>query len=206
MSNTFDAHEVERRTRASTYRDGLTELFAAAVLLAMAMAWAATPAFVGIFAAFIVLYGWKVVERVKERVTYPRLGYFRERSEDAGETGRGILIFVVVAFVMMVLAIAVFGDLTDSAEWRRAAPLFSGLTLAGAFWYVGDRSGLLRHRFVAVFSVVTGLGLWLLGSGETYETVIWHLLGLVLVLGAMGTWGLVHFLRTNPIRNDVTDA
>ena len=204
MSNRFDAGEIEHRTRASIYRDGLTELFAAAVLLSIELAWATTPAFVGILAAFIVLYGWKLVERVRERITYPRLGYFRERSEDAAATGRGILSFVAVALILMVLGIVATGDIGDASEWRRAAPLLSGMTLAGAFWYMADRSGLRRHRFVAVYSVATGIWLWVVGSGESYEAVIWHLLGLVLVLGAMGTWALVHFLRTYPIHDGAT--
>lgn len=206
MSARFDADEVRKSAIAATYSDGLIELFTALVLLVIAVAWAASPAFVGIFAAFIVLYGWKVVELVRQRITYPRLGYFRERPEQPAETARGILTFMAAAFVLMVIAIAVGGGITEASEWRRAASLFSGLTLAGAFWYVGDRSGLIRHRFVAAFSVVTGVGLWLVGSGETYEGVIWHLLGLVLLLGAIGTWALVHFLRTNPVHGHPSDA
>jgi hypothetical protein len=201
MSNGFETQGIEQRVRTATYRDGLTELFAAAVLLVMALLWIANPAVIGIAAAFIVLYGWKLVEKAKERVTYPRMGYFQERSEEPKETARGILLFCGLALVAMVAAIAIFGSIAEAAEWRRATPLLSGLVLSGAFWYLGDRSGLKRHRFVAVFSVVTGVVIWWLGSGYDYEGMVWHLLGLVFVLGAIGTWALIHFTTTHPIQD-----
>lgn len=197
---------TEEKVGAAIYRDGLTELFAAAVLLVMALMWIAEPALIGVAAALLVLYGWKLVERVKQRITYPRIGYFRERTEEPQDTARGILMFFALALVAVVVIIAIVGSVTDAAEWRRAAPLLSGLTLAGGFWYVGDKSHLRRHRFVAVYSVVTGVAIWLFTSGADYEGMVWHLLGLVLVLGAIGTWSLVHFIRTFPARSSVTDA
>ncbi len=67
MSDRFDVTEIEERARTAGYQDGLIELFAAAVLITIATMWIASPALVGIAAAFIVLFGWRVVERVKER-------------------------------------------------------------------------------------------------------------------------------------------
>lgn len=206
MSSNPDTHQIEQSVRTATYRDGLTELFAAAVLLAMALLWISTPAMIGIAAAFVVLYGWKLVEKAKQRVTYPRLGYFRERSETPRDTARGILVFCALAAAAVVALVAVSGGISQAAEWRRAAPLLSGLTLAGAFWYLGDRSGLVRHRFVAGFSVATGFIVWALSSGADYEGMVWHLLGMVMVLGALGTWGLIHFIRTHPVQDTLTDA
>lgn len=206
MSNSFDTREMEHRARGASYLDGLTELFAAAVLAVIAVMWIVTPALVGVVSAFIVLYGWKVVERVKERVTYPRLGYFRERPEDPQTTARGMLTFIGLAVLLMIVAIAVFGDIGDASEWRRAAPLLSGLALSGGFWYMGDRSGLLRHRLVAGFSIVTGVLLWAFSGGKNYEPVVWHLLGLACLLGALGSWSLLHFLRSHPAQNLSTNA
>ena len=206
MSNSPDTNEIERRARAASYQDGLLELFAAAVLLAIAIAWVVTPALVGIVAAFFVLFGWKGVERVKRRITYPRIGYYQEKSEDPRATARGILLFIGGAFALTVAAVAIYGDLTNSADWRKAAPLLSGLSLAGGFWYAGDRSGLVRHRVIAGYSVVTGVLLWAFSSGDTYEAVVWHLLGMALPLSAIGAWALEHFVRTHPLPDRGSDA
>ena len=206
MSNRLSPIELEERARRTIYSDGLTELFAAAVLFIMALFWVANPALIGVAAAFIVLYGWKLVEKAKERFTYPRIGFFQERTDDPQETARGILLFFGLAFAAMVAAIAVVGSITEAAEWRRAAPLLSGLLLAAAFWYLGDRSGLRRHRVVAVYAVATGVLLWIGGSGADYEAMVWHLLGMVLILGAIGTWALVHFARTHPAKDTIFNA
>lgn len=206
MTNNIDTTRIERRARAAAYQDGLTELFATTVLVMIAVMWIISPVFVGIVSAFVTLYGWKVVERVKRRVTYPRIGYHLERSEEPRSTARGMLGFLAGAFALMVLAVALSGGLTDAAEWRRAAPLLSGLGLFGGFWYLGGKSGLLRHRFVAVYSVATGVVLWVIGSGASYEGVIWHLLLVSALLAALGVWGLIHFLQTNPVVNKEPNA
>ncbi len=206
MSNGFDVADVERRARTAGYQDGLIELFAAFVLLSIALMWIVTPALIGIVAALIVLYGWRVVERVKQRVTYPRIGYFQERPDAPDTTARGMLTFLAISLGLMVGAVVVSGDIGDASEWRRAAPVMSGISLAGGFWYTADRSGFLRHRVVAVYSAATGVLLWLIATGESYEGVVWHLLGLAIPLGAIGTWGLVHFLRTHPLQDGPTDG
>jgi phosphate/sulfate permease len=206
MTNSFDTNEIERRARAASFQDGLMEIFAAVVLTIIAIAWVASPSLVGIAAAFVVLFGWRVVERFKRRITYPRIGYYQERAEDAGKTGRGMLIFIGGAIAIMIGAVAVSGDVTDASEWRRAAPLLSGLTLAGGFWYAGERSGLIRHRVISIYSVVTGVLLWAFSSGATYEPLVWHLLGLALPLMAIGTWALEHFIRTHPLPHGAHDA
>lgn len=204
MSNGFDTEMIEQQARAATYRDGLLELFAAGVLLIIGGMWFVSPALVGVAAALIVIFGWRVLERVKRRVTYPRIGYFQERADDPGTTARGMLIFIGGAIVLMVGVIALSGGLTEVAEWRRAAPLLSGISLTGGFWYLADRSRLVRHRVVAVFSVVSGILVWVFTSGETYQPVAWHLLGLAVLLAAIGTWALIHFVRTTPTRNEVS--
>jgi hypothetical protein len=206
MTGNVDVNEMDRRARTAGYGDGLLEIFAAIVLLTIALVWLTQPVFVGILAAFIVLYGWKVVERVKERVTYPRIGYFRERSDDPASTSRGMLVFIGGAMLLMVFAVYLSGGFNEPSEWRRAAPLLSGVSLAGGFWYAGDRSGLLRYRLIAGLSAIGGVMLWLLGSGDSYLPVAWHLVGLALPLLVLGIWSLVRFLRAHPILEPPTDG
>ena len=201
MADEIDINALDRSARRAGYGDGLLELFAAAVLTVIALAWVADPAFVGITAAFVVLFGWKAVERIKERVTYPRIGYFQERADDSRTSGRGMLLFIGGAFAVMVLVVVVFGSVSDSADWRRAAPLVSGITLAAGFWYAGEQSGFMRHRFVAALSVVSGFLLWLFGSGESYVAVVWHLVGLAVPLLFLGVWGLNQFIQSHPRRS-----
>lgn len=206
MGGNIDIGAIDRRARAAGYGDGLLELFAALVLLTMALGLWADPSFVTIWAAFIVLYGWRLVDWVKVRVTYPRIGYYRERSDEPGRAARGMLLFAGGAFLLMVLVVLISGGSTDATSWRRAAPLVSGISLAGGFWYVSVQSGLLRYRIIAGLSTVGGLLLWWLGSGESYAAVAWHLVGLAVLLAIVGVWSLVRFLRTYPVRELLSDG
>ena len=186
MTGNIDVDEMDRRARTAGYGDGLLEIFASVVLLAIALVWLVQPAFVGIMAAFVALYGWRLVERVKEHVTYPRIGYFRERSDDAATVSRGMLMFIGGAFLLMVLTVYLSGGITEPSEWRRAAPLLSGVSLAGGFSYAGERSGLLRYRIIATLSAIGGILAWWFTSGDSYLPVAWHLLGLAVPLAVMG--------------------
>lgn len=202
MGDDIDLGDLDRRARAAGYGDGLLELFAAIVLGSLALGWVANPGFVGILAAFVAIYGWRVVERVRQRVTYPRIGYFKDRPDDARSTSRGMLSFIAGSFVLMALVVLVFGDIGEVADWRRAAPLVSGLTIAAGFWYAGTRSGYLRYRAIAAWSVIAGGLLWWLGTGASYATVAIHLAVLALPLAVVGTIVLVRFLRTHPVADD----
>lgn len=199
MTGNIDIESIDRKARTAGYEDGLLELFASMVLLVLALGWLTAPGIVGIPAALVAVFGWRVVERVKERVTYPRIGFHRERPDDAKETARGMLLFIGGAFVLMAAVVFLSGGLGDVSEWRRAAPLLSGVTLAAGFWYSAEKSGLLRLRLVAAWSVLSGVLLWWFGSGETYSGVAWHLVGLALPLAAIGGWVLLRFLRAHPI-------
>jgi hypothetical protein len=206
MNGNIDVGGIDRRAKTAGYDDGLLEIFAAAVLLTIALAWIVNAAFVGIAAAFVALLGWKALDKIKARITYPRIGYYREHSDEPKRTARGILLFMAGAFLLMVFVILISGGLADPTEWRRAAPLMSGISLAGGFWYTADRSGLLRYRLIAGLSVVSGVLLWWFGSGESYVGVVWHLVILSVPLALVGIWSLVRFVRTHPVRELPVDG
>ena len=204
MPDRIDVDALERQARAATYTDGLLELFASIMLFGLAAGWQVAPWMVGIIAAFATVFGWRAVERVREVVTYPRVGYHRQRDDAASP--RGMLLFILGAFALMAFVVVLSGGFTDAAQWRRAAPLVSGLTLAAGFWYAGSRSGMLRYRFVAGWSVVSGVLLWWFGSGASYAGIAWHLTALALPLLVIGVWSLVRFVRTHPVKGTPTDG
>lgn len=201
MTDGIDIGSIDRRARTAGYGDGLLEIFASVVLGILALTWLGSPGSVGILAAVIAIFGWKVVERVREHVVYPRVGYFKEREDDAKETARGMLLFTGGALVLVALVVLIFGDITDSSEWRRAAPLLSGLTLAGGFWYAGDKSGMRHFRLISAWSVVSGVLLWWFGSGSSYVGVVWHLMSLAVPLAVIGVWSLLRFLHAHPVHD-----
>ena len=202
MSDKFDdgaLDEMGLRSRAAGYRDGLLELFAAGVLGSLAVSWLVGPGSAGILAAMWVLYGWKLVDRIRERIIYPRIGYYKERADDSKDSTRGMLAFIAGSFALMALVVIVTGGATDAAEWRRAAPLVSGVTIAAGFRYAAVRSKMARHNAIAAWSAVSGGLAWWVGTGESYSYVGWHLLGVAIPLAIVGAWTLTNFLQHHPV-------
>jgi hypothetical protein len=206
MAHRFDIDAVEQRARSAGYRDGLTELFAATVMLTFALLWLTGPWAIGIAAAFVVIFGWKVVLRIKERVTYPRIGYSGDRPDGEAANPRGMLATMGAAALISMIVVAVVGGLDDASAWRRVAPLFSGLAFSGGFWYLGERSGFIRHRLLAVASVATGILFWAVGDGADYTTMAYQLGTMGAILAATGVAALVAFLRRHPAPGEVSDG
>ncbi|NOY55412.1 MAG: hypothetical protein GXP34_05425 [Actinobacteria bacterium] len=198
MSNRMDLDAIERSARAAGYQDGLMELLAAVVMLGLALTWAVGPELVAIVVVPVTVFGWKVVFRFKEKVTYPRIGYSGDRPDPSPPSARGMLLFLGLGFGITVAVIAISGELGNPGDWWRAAALLAGLSFAAGFWFAGRRSGLLRHRLLAVASVLTGILYWAIGSGAGYRPVAWQLATMGTLLLITGTVALVTFLRRNP--------
>ena len=152
---------------------------------------------VGISAVALLFFFPKLLARAKPRVPYKRIGYSAEVPDQA--EGRGMLIFIAGAFALMAGAVWIFGDLDNPADWRRAAPLLAGLAFGGGLWYAANKSGLIRHRFLSLASVVLGVVTWVLSDGRNYDPVGFYLLGMGSLSLMVGTAALVGFTRRNPV-------
>ena len=103
--------KIHQRSLGYWFEDGLLEIVLGGLFLLLGVTFSiegiSDPGTLarrlsGIFALLIMVFGSiaarPIIRRLKERITYPRLGYFRERSEDAATTGRGVLTFIGIAF------------------------------------------------------------------------------------------------------------
>jgi hypothetical protein len=198
----FDLSSLERKARSADHRDGLTELYAAGVFFVFALTWLAGPEFVGIAAVASIMFFPKLVARSKQRITYPRIGYSADVADDSKATARGMLLFIAGAVLLMIAAVWAFGDITDAADWRRAAPLLAGLAFSGGFWFTADKSGLFRYRVLAVASSTVGVTAWALSEGKDYEPVGYYLLTMGVLLLVVGVAALVGFMRRNPVHDE----
>jgi hypothetical protein len=202
MTPEFDLNRIERSARSAGYRDGLMEIYAAGVFFSLAAVWMIGPYLVGVAAALIILFFPKLVQRGKAAITYPRIGYSGERVDEAASTGRGMLVFMGISLAIAVVVVALTGGLGDVDSWRRAAPLFFGLAFSGGFWYAGEKSGLVRHRLIAVGSIALGIAFWWMSDGADYTGVAVFMAAMGAIILAVGLIALTTFVRRNPRSND----
>lgn len=191
---------IRRDAHREIHRDGLTEVAAGVVLFIIALA-TGRPAFYWTYLVAIVVLG-PGLTRLRARTTYPRIGFAELPNEDRRRLGRGIALWVLGVFLLVAIALALLGALTDHLAWRRAAPALAGLLCAGGFLYLAQRTGLRRHYALTVASVVSGCLLaWPRIEGAYANVRVWALVMALLCL-AVGGLAFRRFLRETPVSEE----
>lgn len=183
--------------------DGLLECAIGVLFLLLAATWATNPGIVPIGAALAVVFGPSLLRRLREVVTYPRIGVLPGPTGESGGDVPGFVgfaLFVAGATVVLVVVIALTGDLGGVEDWRRWSGLLAGLLSAGGFLAAGEASGLHRYSALAVTSAVVGFGSGVGSDGADYSAVGWYLLVMGALAAMLGLAELVVFVRRHPKR------
>jgi hypothetical protein len=197
--NSFkDVRRLQKAAAAAQHRDGLIELFGGALLLGLGAIWLSNPGIVSIFAALYVIFALTSIERVKQRVTYPRIGYSAPPADATDSSARGVIVFLAAMAAITLVVMALTGGVDSAAQWRRWAPLLFGLMSSGGFLHAAKVSGLNRYYAVATLSIALGALIGWSHDGGNYSGVAVHLLVLGAVLLAVGMEELARFVRTHP--------
>ena len=98
----------------------------------------------------LVVFPMRFVHRIlKERYSYPRIGYVKLRSDEGAELGRGMFTYVFALLAIFVVWMWLLGDISSVAQWKRWIPALAGSFTAGGFIYMAQKAGLVRHWILA---------------------------------------------------------
>ncbi|MCB1181932.1 hypothetical protein KDM41_00710 [bacterium] len=179
-------------------QDGLTEFLAGVMLFVVArsiesphLAW--VPAML----VFPMRFGLRFF---KERITWPRIGYVKLRSEERPDFGRGVLAYLAAVIFLMASFQWIFGDITSWRSWMKWLPLLVAGFCSGGFVHMAQRTGFARHWFLVVVCLGWGVACSLMAVPSAYEGLKRWALGLGLVNLLMGLVVLLVFMRTHPVR------
>jgi hypothetical protein len=129
-----------------------------------------------------------VVNRLKERLTYPRTGYvsYRPRPRSARIVAAGL------AMIIAVLVIIIYNLSPVKFAW---VPAFNGLVVAIGWGVAGYRVGLIRFFIMAAFSLGAGLSIAVTGLDNLPGLAIFYaLLGIASLIA--GVWALSRYLKS----------
>ena len=98
MNEKLDLDEIERKMYREANSDGIMELLLGVLLSFMAVTWARS--YFTVFLAFIPLYGNRVLEALKRKFTYPRIGYVEFKQEEES-LGWGVLGYVLAVIAIV---------------------------------------------------------------------------------------------------------
>jgi len=213
--NEVDLKKIEQKAYKESMQDGFTEIFAGILLIGVGFYFVVKVIFAGIlligvgfyFAVilFAVLFFPRIVERLKRRYTYPRIGYAKLHEDPPRKTARGIFSYMLLVIVVMVVALfIIFGDISADL-WYRWSPTLMGAMLTGGLIYLADKSADPRYYGIAVFGLVAGGVLSVYRFESTWTGITVYLLFMGSCFFGLGLIRFVHFLYEYPVQEEITD-
>jgi len=196
MPATIDLPEIEKEVYRDSQQDGLMEFMMGLILMTFG-GFFYSPIFA--FYILLIVFSGKIVESVRRRYTYPRIGVVKFREENPKDALTGVFLFELAVIVIIFTLLSISGDVQDYSLWVNWAPLFFGMILVGPFAHAASRSGSVRYYGYAILSVILGLLFSLIefGSGCTGLILYLVIIGGFLVLGGLVIF--VCFLRKYPL-------
>lgn len=197
MNEKIDLKKIEQHTFHEFMIDGITEILVGILLIFMPVLFSIPISVV--FVPFFILYGARpLVESIRERTTYPRLGRveFKQEVEQEGYSVKKAL-FEFLLFILGALVITFFMMIIVEGEFNislvyKWVPFLFGLIMFGPSLFLVDKTGLQRYYFIGVFSTILGFFFSLLEFPD-------NMLGLYLYFFTLGVLaiilGIIRYIR-----------
>ncbi len=201
MTQNINLKEIEKKAYRDSQQDGLMEVMMGLILITFGGFFYST-----VFAFYILLivFSGKIVEFIRRRYTYPRIGFVKFHEENPKDALTGVFLFEFAVIVIIFTLISIFGDVKDYSQWVKWSPLFFGMILVGPFAHAASRSGSIRYTGYAILSVILGVFFSLIefGSGCTGLILYLVFIGAFLFLGGLAIF--TRFLRKYPLPAEET--
>ena len=199
MDEKIDLRDIEQRAWRVYMEDGLVEIMIGVVLFLASGAFHTSSTVV--FLVFWPIFGQNIIEAIRKRYTYPRIGYVKLQSDDPKKTARGMFLYMVaVIAIMAVVLYLLFGSGTWAPyllyQWL---PTFVGAMLVGAMTYTKSKSGDARYYAYALVAIAIGVAFSLHRFEPVKMGVTLYLLLLSGIMIVTGLARFVVFLRNHPL-------
>jgi hypothetical protein len=155
-----------------------------------------------VYVALLIIFPPVLKERIREKYTYPRIGWVKLKEDSESPYGPYWAVFAIVLLVAIILVVAsarIENELLDlAARWT---PLIMGIGLLQPFIVLVQRSGLKGYYGVGAIIAVFGAFFAFL----EFDTSLLRMSVYLLVVGGFlflaGLASLVRFVRKYPVLN-----
>jgi peptidoglycan/LPS O-acetylase OafA/YrhL len=202
--NEVDLKAIEQKAYRESTQDGLTEIFVGILLVGMGVYFTIKVAFV--FIVLFALFAPRLLERLKRKHTYPRMGFVKLYEDPPKKTWLGIFSYMLLVIVVMIFALfIVFSDFSADL-WYRWTPTFMGAMLTGAWIYMVGKSGDPRYYGIAVFGLVVGIILSIYRFDSMWTGIKTYLFFMGSCFIGLGTGRFVYFLHRYPLQEESSNV
>jgi len=203
MTNDNDLKDIEQDVFRDTMRDGLIEILAG-FLLILLPAIIYQPSFIAFFVAFYIILLPQMIEPIRQKYTYPRIGYVKPRVHEIDLNPKAFLI-LLVAIVLFggIATLLMTGNVLDIVNWLKMIPFMMGMFMLGPSSYLVEKTGLKTYWVFGAATTVLGLLISyltiIIPPQGLYDGVIAFSMMLGAGLLVMGIITYVRFTRNNPV-------
>lgn len=203
MNEKLDLRKIEQQTFHEFMIDGITEILVGLVLLFVPVLFF-MPVFV-VFIPFFILFGAEpLIDFIRERTTYPRIGRVELKTElEDFSVKRSVLEFlmlilgaVVITFIAMFI---VEGEITNLQLWYKWIPLCFGLIMFGPSLFLVEKTGQQRHYFLGVFTTIFGFFFSIIDFPDEKIGIFLFFFTLGIIAIIIGIVRYSRFIRKYPI-------
>jgi len=195
MTTQIDLKEIEQKSFRFIGQDGLVEIMIGIFLTAFGATFSSA---LTVFPMLIAIFlGPRLLEAIRNRYTYPRIGYAKLSQDNPRKTAKGMFGYTAVMLAVMIICFLLLGKVKDAAAYRKWSPTLMGVLLVGGFLYAHGKSGSIRYIVFAFLAVGFGL-LFSIINFESYNGLILNLFVMGGIFIVSGFTLFILFLRKYP--------
>ncbi len=195
MTTKIDLKQIEQKAYRGSNQDGLIEIMLGILLTVFGATFGSA---LYIFAILIPVFLFpRLMEAIRKRYTYPRIGYAKLPVDDPKKTAKGIFVYITVVLVLMVICFLLLGKAKDAAAYKKWSPAVMGVLLVGGFLYSHGKSGEFRYIIYIVLSVGFGI-LFSILKFESYDGLIINFFVMGGIFVVVGIISFILFVRKYP--------
>jgi hypothetical protein len=200
LENTnFD--EIQHQAHRTNYTDGFPGIFLGIILLITAVVINLGGVFMVLFFISFVLC-FPISELLRKKFTYPRLGYFRVKSDSPRKVLSGMTIFIIFLTVCsLIIIILLQGESFTSIDaifWIYL-PVIVGLTMFGLSIDISDKTGQRKFLGLGISSILLGFLFILLNFPHPKVGISIYLLILGSFIFVVGLITFFRFIKLYPV-------
>ena len=195
--------EISQKVYRNDYIDGFTFIFLGAFLLLTAGVINLHPVFMSLLiVAFIAFFQLSKV--LRNRYTYPRIGYFKVKTDEPKKLISGMLLFTSMVLIVFFLLLFTFAGVDPEAfynieNWYRFLPIYFGLVMFGPSLDIVDKTGQRKYYGLGMVSTILGLLIVMMNFQNAKFGFTIYLLLLGSISCIIGGITFVRFIKKYPI-------
>ncbi|MFX1252623.1 MAG: hypothetical protein ACFFCZ_13540 [Promethearchaeota archaeon] len=200
--NNVDLEKIEQQTFGESMIDGIAEILMGIILLSVPII-ILHPYFV-VFLVLFILFGMPVIDAIRERVTYPRIGRVELRTEEEPyDVKRAILTFLLfLVGIILVTGTAMFiidGEILNPYLWYKWSPFLFGLLMFAPSLFLVEKTGKWYYYLFGLFSTVLGFLFSIVDFPDNFLGIFLFFLVLGVIALLIGIVKYIRFIRKYPV-------